>query len=86
MLHSEWTGRFFLRVLSGSFTLDENPVEMGSVYPMEPGAILRDDHDQAVYLCDIENCSATDKTPAPSLLKPGMSTTVFPAATPDCTT
>ncbi len=53
-LHSPWTGRFFIRVLQGELSLDENPVAPGRFHPLEPGSILRDPGGQAAYLCEIE--------------------------------
>lgn len=54
VLHSPWTGRFFVRALGGDVSLDDNPVAAGRFYPLEPGAILRDAGGQAVYRCEIE--------------------------------
>lgn len=54
VLHSPWTGRFFVRVLRGETSLDDNPMAPGRFYPLEPGAILRDAGGQAVYRCEIE--------------------------------
>ncbi len=53
-LHSSWTGRLFIRVLSGWISLDENPLEPGRFYSIEPGAILRDSGGNPVYLCEVE--------------------------------
>lgn len=57
-LHSPWTGRLFIRVLSGTISLDENPIARGRFHPVEPGAILRDAGGQPVYLCEIERLFA----------------------------
>ena len=54
VLHSPWTGRYFVRALRGDVSLDDNPVAAGRFYPLEPGAILRDAGGQAVYRCEIE--------------------------------
>lgn len=54
VLHSPWTGRYFVRALRGEVSLDDNPVAAGRFYPLEPGAILRDAGGQAVYRCEIE--------------------------------
>ena len=53
VLGSPWTGRFFVRVLRGEVSIDDNPVAAGRFLPLEPGAILRDAGGQAVYLCEI---------------------------------
>lgn len=54
VFHSEWTGHFFLRILEGDFTLDENPLEPGRLYPLGPGAIVRDAGGHPAYLCELE--------------------------------
>ena len=54
VLHSPWTGRFFVRALRGEISIDDNPMAAGRFYPLEPGAILRDAGGQAVYRCEIE--------------------------------
>ena len=54
VFHSPWTGRYFLRVLEGDFSLDENPLDEGRSYLLEPGAILRDVVGRPLYLCEVE--------------------------------
>ena len=54
VLHSPWTGRYFIRALRGDVSIDDNPAAAGRFYPLAPGAILRDAGGQAVYPCEIE--------------------------------
>lgn len=66
ILHSPWTDRLLLRAPEGALTLDDNPVEPGRFYLLEPGAILRDAGGQPAYLCDIERLFTPPATlPAP---------------------
>ena len=54
VLHSEWTGRYFVRLFSGVCTLDENALDPERFYPLDPGAILRDAGGSTLYRCEIE--------------------------------
>ncbi len=67
VLHSPWTGRLFIRVLSGWVSLDENPIEPGRFYSIESGAILRDASGSPVYLCEIER-QFSSAMPAPPIV------------------
>ncbi|MDD2237214.1 MAG: ABC transporter ATP-binding protein, partial [Kiritimatiellae bacterium] len=54
VLYSPWTNHYFLRVLSGCCSLDENPLHPDRFYPLEPGAIFRDSAGATLYRCEIE--------------------------------
>ena len=54
VLHSPWTGGFFVRALQGEISLDDNPVAPDRFHPLAPGAILRDAGGQAVHRCELE--------------------------------
>lgn len=69
VLHSEWTGRFFVRILSGACTLDENPLVPERFYPLDPGAILRDAGGGPLYRCEIEHLFMDDAKPSPLLFE-----------------
>ena len=65
VFRSAWTGRCFLRVLSGACTLDENPLDAERFYPLEAGAILRDAGGGVVYRCEIDQWFPSEDRFAP---------------------
>ncbi len=77
-LHSVWTGRLFIRLLSGWVSLDENPIEPGRFYSIESGAILRDSSGNPVYLCEVERLFSKATPTAPILFEADAVTYCFP--------
>lgn len=69
VFRSPWTGRYFLRVLAGDFTLDENPLDLSRIYPLEPGAILRDVRGRPLYLFQVEQLFEAQSPHPPILFK-----------------
>ena len=77
-LHSPWTGRLFIRLLSGWISLDENPLEPGRFYSLESGAILRDSSGNPVYLCEVERLFSPAAPKASILFEADQVTYCFP--------